>query len=300
MATICVSGTIGAGKTTLMKFLSEETGFPVFYEGIEKNPILPLMYKTPERWAFTLQIGFLQRKFEIMQEAASMDFAFVERTIFEDRLFVANHKDLGNISQQEWDVYKKVYQSFTSSKESIPSLTIFLDISDDLMLQRIKERNRSCEQEVDIIYYKNLNKLYRNFMATYPYTKKIINCSQVDFSTLKQRNYMTVFYEKAKEGRKNKMSMYDLATSGYHRWHFKKDIVYWGWCCSQSCGEPSDILKLSEEMFTQYKDEFFRDSWDGQFDNFDNIEKAKTLFDEAFKEGWEIGYLRGKRSAQNH
>ena len=191
MATICVSGTIGAGKTTLMKFLSEETYTLAYYEGIEENPILPLMYKNPNRWAFTLQMGFLQRKFEIMQEASFKKIALVERTIYEDRLFSLNHKNLGAMGEVEWNVYEKMYQSLTSSSKNIPSLTIFLDISDDLMLKRIRERHRPCEQGVDVGYYQSLNRLYRNFMAEYPYNKIIINAAKIDYNHMVDLVYET-------------------------------------------------------------------------------------------------------------
>ncbi|MDN6653842.1 MAG: deoxynucleoside kinase, partial [Lactobacillus sp.] len=42
---IVLSGTIGAGKTSLTKMLAQHLDSEAFYESVDDNPILPLFYE---------------------------------------------------------------------------------------------------------------------------------------------------------------------------------------------------------------------------------------------------------------
>ena len=42
---------IGAGKSSLATILGEELQVPVYYESVEDNPVLPLFYKDPNKYA---------------------------------------------------------------------------------------------------------------------------------------------------------------------------------------------------------------------------------------------------------
>ncbi len=46
---IVLSGTIGAGKTSLTKMLADHLGSKAFYESVSDNPILPLFYENPKK-----------------------------------------------------------------------------------------------------------------------------------------------------------------------------------------------------------------------------------------------------------
>ena len=56
---IVLSGTIGAGKTSLTKMLAKHLDSQAFYESVDDNPILPLFYQNPKKYGFLLQIYFL-------------------------------------------------------------------------------------------------------------------------------------------------------------------------------------------------------------------------------------------------
>ncbi|SUP52542.1 Deoxyguanosine kinase [Weissella viridescens] len=55
---IVLSGTIGAGKTSLTTMLAEHLGSNAYYESVDDNPILPLFYDDPKRYGFLLQNYF--------------------------------------------------------------------------------------------------------------------------------------------------------------------------------------------------------------------------------------------------
>jgi deoxyadenosine/deoxycytidine kinase len=53
---IVLSGTIGAGKTSLTTMLAEHLGSEALYESVDDNPILPLFYEDPKRYGFLLKL----------------------------------------------------------------------------------------------------------------------------------------------------------------------------------------------------------------------------------------------------
>ena len=58
---IVFSGMIGVGKSTYAKKLAEELNIKLFEEPVDDNPILPLYYNNIKKWAFALQIFFLNK-----------------------------------------------------------------------------------------------------------------------------------------------------------------------------------------------------------------------------------------------
>lgn len=181
MSIIAVSGVIGAGKTTFIKKVSQSLGLPAYYENVDDNQILPLMYEDQPRWALTLQLNFLREKYDIMMEASKDESCLVERTIYEDIIFTRNHQESGNLTDIEFSMYESMYDHFTELSP-IPDLMIFLDVPDELALERIRLRGRPYEQDESLIpYYIRMNELYREFVENYPYKKLIIDNAMFDY-----------------------------------------------------------------------------------------------------------------------
>ena len=59
---IAVAGNVGAGKTSLVEFLTKRYKLKPFYEPNDKNPYLADFYKDMRRWAFQSQVYFLTHK----------------------------------------------------------------------------------------------------------------------------------------------------------------------------------------------------------------------------------------------
>ena len=60
---IIIEGTIGVGKTSLAKILSNKINAKLILEEFEDNPFLPDFYKNPKRYAFQTQLFFFWLKF---------------------------------------------------------------------------------------------------------------------------------------------------------------------------------------------------------------------------------------------
>ena len=65
---IAIAGNIGAGKSTLVEFLTSTYGVAPFFEPNDDNPYLADFYQDMNAWSFHSQIFFLAHKFRIHQE----------------------------------------------------------------------------------------------------------------------------------------------------------------------------------------------------------------------------------------
>lgn len=188
---IVLSGTIGAGKSTLATILSKHLGTEAFYEHVDDNPVLPLFYKDPKQYAFLLQIYFLNKRFESIKKALADDNNVLDRSIYEDALFFHMNADMGRATQQEVKVYDELLANMMqelpyAAAKKAPDLLIHIDISYDTMIKRIKKRGRDYEQpEQDPTlteYYHNLLSRYDDWYDEYDYSPKMkINGDQLDY-----------------------------------------------------------------------------------------------------------------------
>lgn len=83
--TIVIDAVVGAGKTSYMEMLSEEMNIPCFQEPVQENPLLNKFYYDRKRYAFPLQIYFLNRRFEMLKQASEAgEPRLMDRSIYGD------------------------------------------------------------------------------------------------------------------------------------------------------------------------------------------------------------------------
>lgn len=179
---IVLSGTIGAGKTSLTQMLADHLGSKPFYESVDDNEILPLFYKDPKKYAFLLQIYFLNKRLDEIKSAFANDTDVLDRSIFEDSLLFHLNANLGRATDTEVTIYDSLLKNMMEElpnepHKKAPDLLIHIQVSFDTMLERIKKRGRSFEQiENDpslFDYYKTLNERYLNWFDAYDQSPKI-------------------------------------------------------------------------------------------------------------------------------
>ncbi|OTN75717.1 deoxynucleoside kinase [Enterococcus sp. 8G7_MSG3316] len=191
MRVLLIAGTIGAGKSSLTDFLSKEMASKPFYENVEDNDVLPLFYSNPERYAFLLQIFFLNKSFLGMREALSNDDNVIDRSIYEDSLMFHLNADLGRIAPLEVEQYDNLLNTMLkeleeSAPEKHPDLMVHIKVSLDTMIERISKRGRSYEQVANdptlYDYYKELNQRYDAWYEAFDVCPKMqIDGDQLDF-----------------------------------------------------------------------------------------------------------------------
>ena len=171
--------------------LSEHLGTPAYYESVEHNQILPLFYKDPKKYAFLLQIDFLNRRMADIKKAWQNSESVLDRSIFEDSLLFHLNADLGRATETEVSIYDSLLQNMMQEMPHMdhsknPDLLIHINISFETMLKRIEKRGRSFEQidnDPDLYqYYKDLNTRYKQWYQDYDKSPKIqIDGDQYDF-----------------------------------------------------------------------------------------------------------------------
>jgi len=150
---IGVAGTIGAGKSTLcqelLRVLPEVTGEPwvLLPEPVTDNPYLGPFYEDPKRWAFTMQMFLLLRRFEAACVPDDGKNYIQDRTLQEDRIFAVLARKRSLMSEEEYSVYEGYYKVLSSSRRILrPDITFYLQVSLDTSVSRIKTRSRDVEE----------------------------------------------------------------------------------------------------------------------------------------------------------
>ena len=191
MTVLVLAGTIGAGKISLTEMLAEELKTQAFYESVDDNKVLPLFYENPQKYAFLLQIYFLNKRFDSIKRALSDNNNVLDRSIYEDSLLFHLNADLGRADETEVEVYDDLLNNMLEEIDSLsfkkrPDLLIHVKVSFDKMLERIKKRGRQFEQlEYDpslYDYYKELNSRYDTWFEDFDICPKIqIDGDKYDF-----------------------------------------------------------------------------------------------------------------------
>lgn len=185
MTVIVLAGMIAAGKSTVSAKLAHELGTDLMIEPVDENPILPLYYNNKEKYAFLLQIYFLNERFKLIKQALKNNKNVLDRSIYEDELFTRINLMEDNITQVEYDVYKDLLDNMLEEIEDMPKkapdLLVYLDITFEKFLSNLAKRGRVFEQidentekgKKDLAYFKLLHSEYQKWYEKYNYSPKI-------------------------------------------------------------------------------------------------------------------------------
>ncbi|GAB3883196.1 deoxynucleoside kinase [Spirosoma agri] len=185
---IAITGNIGAGKTTLAGLLAKHYGWEVLYEAVEDNPYLADFYDDMPRWAFNLQIFFLNSRFAQMRRVLAIagegsTSVIQDRTIYEDAaIFARNLHVMGTMSERDYHTYRNLFDNMMSLVRP-PDLMIYLRADLPKLRRQIQKRDRSFEQAISDDYLGSLNQLYEAFIGSYQIGDLlIIDVNQLDYT----------------------------------------------------------------------------------------------------------------------
>ncbi|WP_339865538.1 deoxynucleoside kinase [uncultured Algoriphagus sp.] len=180
---IAVSGNIGSGKTTLTEKLAKHYGWKAEFEAVDNNPYLPDFYEDMKRWAFHLQVYFLNSRFNQIKKIQESDTPTIQdRTIYEDSyIFAANLYKSQLLTERDYENYQSLFSSMISHVKA-PDLLIYLKADIPKLVGQIEKRGRSYETTMRIDYLKNLNTHYEEWIANYTEGNLlIIDVNNLDF-----------------------------------------------------------------------------------------------------------------------
>jgi deoxyguanosine kinase len=149
-------GPIGAGKTTLAQLLALHLGATLILEDVDGNTFLPDFYLDRERWALGAQLAFLISRYEQLRtippsrtRPVVSDYTQAKDPIFARAL----------LHDREVELYERLSIGLDASV-SRPDLTVYVDANNDVLLDRIRRRNRPYEVAIDAEYLDALRDAY--------------------------------------------------------------------------------------------------------------------------------------------
>jgi deoxyguanosine kinase len=155
-AYIGFEGPIGAGKTTLAQLLALHLGATLILEDVDGNQFLADFYRDRGRWALATQLAFLISRYEQLRTIPASrprpviaDYTHVKDPIFARTL----------LHDREAELYERVSAGLDASVFR-PDLTVYVDARDDVLMDRIRRRNRAYEASIDVKYLDSLREAY--------------------------------------------------------------------------------------------------------------------------------------------
>ncbi len=182
---IAIVGNIGAGKTTLTEMLASHFKFEPQFEAVDNNPYLEDFYSDMKRWAFNLQIFFLNSRFRHIVKLQETGIDMIQdRTIYEDAyIFAENLYDMGLMSARDFENYSNIFQSIIHYIKP-PDLLIYLKASVPTLVNNIQKRGRDYESAIRLDYLSKLNDKYDKWINNYKEGKvMILDKDNLDFTT---------------------------------------------------------------------------------------------------------------------
>jgi deoxyadenosine/deoxycytidine kinase len=180
---IAICGNIGSGKTTLTEKLARHYGWTPLFESVDHNPYLRDFYQDMAKWAFHLQIYFLNSRFrQVNQIRESSGPTIQDRTIYEDAyIFATNLRQAGYMAPRDYACYREIFDSMLEFVKP-PDLLIYLKADIPKLVQQIEKRGRDFEYAIRIDYLRSLNAHYEEWIGSYNLGKLIIiDVNKVDF-----------------------------------------------------------------------------------------------------------------------
>jgi deoxyguanosine kinase len=170
---LAIEGVIGVGKTTLARLLQPAFQANLLLEVFEENPFLSSFYSDRARYAFQTQIFFLLSRYHQQRQGIPKAVAdganlISDYTFEKDRLFAQI-----NLQGDELDMYYRVHEAL-AEKILPPDLTVYLRADTKTLLQRITQRDRPYERDMDPGYIEQLNQAYDHFFLTPAREKSVL------------------------------------------------------------------------------------------------------------------------------
>ncbi|MBK8251978.1 MAG: deoxynucleoside kinase [Polyangiaceae bacterium] len=183
---IAVAGNIGAGKSSLVDWLSKQFKMVPFFEPHDENPYLSDFYGDMFRWAFSSQLFFLIKRFQIHQKIAQFPGTgrplVQDRTLYEDAEIFAKHLHrAGYIDDRDYGTYQDLYLTLRNELRP-PDLMIYLRCPLRTLTKRITRRGRDFEKAIPRAYLKSLEVLYEEWFENYKLSPTlVIETDRVDY-----------------------------------------------------------------------------------------------------------------------
>jgi deoxyguanosine kinase len=180
---LAIEGVIGVGKTTLARMLQPSFQASILLEVFEENPFLSKFYEDRARYAFQTQMFFLLSRY--YQQRRSVPALISEQknllsdyTFEKDALFARI-----NLAGDELEMYDRLHEAL-AEKIPTPDLIVYLRADTDTLMDRIAQRDRPYERQMERAYIAELNQGYDSFFVIDRHHRSpvlVIDCNNLDY-----------------------------------------------------------------------------------------------------------------------
>jgi deoxyguanosine kinase len=191
---IAFEGNIGAGKTTLTTKIAEDFNAKTVLERFADNPFLPKFYEDQNRYAFPLEMSFLADRYKQLSDDLAQfdlfkDFIVADYHIFKSLIFAKI-----TLAEDEYRLYRTLFDIVYREMPK-PDLYIYLYQNTERLLENIKKRGRSYEQNIPADYLDKINSGYLDYIKSQTdLNVLIIDVSDKDF-VKNQEDYLYILNE---------------------------------------------------------------------------------------------------------
>jgi 2-amino-4-hydroxy-6-hydroxymethyldihydropteridine diphosphokinase len=191
---IAFEGNIGAGKTTLATKIAEDFNAKTVLERFADNPFLPKFYEDQNRYAFPLEMSFLADRYKQLSDDLAQfdlfkDFIVADYHIFKSLIFAKI-----TLAEDEYRLYRTLFDIIYREMPK-PDLYVYLYQNTERLLENIKKRGRSYEQNIPASYLDKINSGYLDYIKSQTELNVlIIDVSDRDF-VKNQEDYLYILEE---------------------------------------------------------------------------------------------------------
>ena len=160
-----LEGNIGAGKSTIMKIISNQFHDVEFVEepvnqwqNLNGCNLLNSFYSDPKRWGFSFEFYSMLTKIQALLKAADSDkpIIIIERSILSNKVFMDLSNDLGKLDKMEYTMLINTYNFYLENVYPQIAGIIYLDTPVDECIRRITKRNRGEECTIEKSYLNSI------------------------------------------------------------------------------------------------------------------------------------------------
>ena len=158
---VIITGDNGGGKSQLSRIAAAALGLHAVPEGEEDYPYFSDFLIDKKRWAFHNQLHFIGHKFRQQIAALESGLSFYQERGAYDcyEVFTRMVYEQNLISDREFSTLSSYYQLLYKLVR-FPDLIIVLHAHSELLMQRVKERNRDIDAEIDQQYLEDVHRRY--------------------------------------------------------------------------------------------------------------------------------------------
>ena len=140
-------------------------GSHTILEAFDDNPFLPYFYEDPERHAFSVELFFMTERHKQLQNELAQRNLFQSLTIsdyiFTKTLLFARN----NLNAEEFRLFQRLFAILKTSFPA-PELIVYFHRPVEELLQNIKQRGRSYEQDISAAYLASIERAYFDYFRS--------------------------------------------------------------------------------------------------------------------------------------